>query len=275
MKAALCWLAFAVMAVVNGGFREAILKPRIGEAMAHVVSTILLTLTILGVTFIFIPWIQPSTLSEAWLIGAVWCTATLAFEFLAGHYVFGNPWEKFIADYKPANGRVWVLVPLTILVSAPLAFVGLPAQHVIPYLMSLAVGSLMLVLSIGRPHWCRWMLVALFAYAAPYNGWLAMSRPEEYVGFAQLAIIPLVAEYVRGPFKEHAPAIIGAIAVGQALIAGLMGLGGRCFTIGAIGAVVFLLAISPLGVGSALPFSFIVGLAAIFTSSRLADAQGI
>jgi hypothetical protein len=36
----------------------------------------------------------------------------LAFEFLAGHYLFGNPWERLLADYNIFRGRVWVTVLL-------------------------------------------------------------------------------------------------------------------------------------------------------------------
>ena len=35
---------------------------------------------------------------------------TLAFEFLAGHYLFGNSWERLLADYDVARGRIWPLV---------------------------------------------------------------------------------------------------------------------------------------------------------------------
>ena len=37
---------------------------------------------------------------------------TVAFEFLAGHYVFGNSWERLIADYDVFRGRIWILVLL-------------------------------------------------------------------------------------------------------------------------------------------------------------------
>jgi hypothetical protein len=38
---------------------------------------------------------------------------TLAFEFLAGHYLFGNPWSKLLADYNLLRGHIWVLVLIT------------------------------------------------------------------------------------------------------------------------------------------------------------------
>jgi hypothetical protein len=38
---------------------------------------------------------------------------TLAFEFLAGHYLFGAPWPQLLADYNVLRDRIWVLVLAT------------------------------------------------------------------------------------------------------------------------------------------------------------------
>jgi hypothetical protein len=60
-----------------------------------------------------IGWMRPTTTRVAWSIGALWVTLTLAFEFLAGHYVFGTPWRQLLADYNIFRGRIWVLVLVT------------------------------------------------------------------------------------------------------------------------------------------------------------------
>jgi len=46
---------------------------------------------------------------------------TVAFEFLFGHFVMGNPWEALLHDYNLVAGRVWVLV-LTWIAVAPIIF---------------------------------------------------------------------------------------------------------------------------------------------------------
>ena len=46
------------------------------------------------------------------MVGTVWVALTVAFEFVAGHYVFGNSWERLIADYNVFRGRIWILVLL-------------------------------------------------------------------------------------------------------------------------------------------------------------------
>jgi hypothetical protein len=68
---------------------------------------------ILLVAWLTIGWIDPGDVRCAVLIGVTWLGLTLAFEFLAGHYVFGTSREKILTDYNILRGRVWLLVPLT------------------------------------------------------------------------------------------------------------------------------------------------------------------
>jgi hypothetical protein len=66
-----------------------------------------------------IRWVAPAGLREAFLVGVLWVVLTVAFEFIAGHYLFGNPWPKLLADYDILHGRLWLLVLVTNLL-APL-----------------------------------------------------------------------------------------------------------------------------------------------------------
>jgi len=120
IRAFLAWLLMLVLAIVNGAFRQAVLIPRLGEATGHVVSTLLLSLLILLATWLSIPWVRPGTPRDAWFIGIGWLVLTLGFEFLAGHYLFGDPWATLLADYDVAAGRIWILVPITTLLAPAL-----------------------------------------------------------------------------------------------------------------------------------------------------------
>ncbi|MFO8077919.1 MAG: hypothetical protein R6U21_04705 [Thermoplasmatota archaeon] len=55
--------------------------------------------------------------TQAILVGLLWLVLTICFEFLAGHFVFNNPWEKLFADYNVFTGRIWILIPLTTFVA--------------------------------------------------------------------------------------------------------------------------------------------------------------
>lgn len=262
-KAALIWVAISLLAVSNGFFRVGVLNKRFTDGVAHVISTLILCAIIIAIAFATSDWMGYPTIGAAWLVSVGWLLATLAFEFLAGHYLFGNPWEKIISDYNVTKGRVWLLIPAIVLFAAPLAYHGFEAKWLPPYLVSNLVAASMLILAVTKPSVVRWLLALLFGYAFFWNSWIALSRPLEYQGFAELAIVPWYRDFITGPLRESGSALIISIAAGQMLIAIAAALGGRWLKPAAIGCCIFLLAIAPLGVGSAVPFSFIVSLAAV------------
>lgn len=121
-RALAIWFVMLLGAVANGAFREAVLTSRLGRGVAHAVSTVLLSLVILLVGWIATPWIAPRTLQDAWTIGVAWVGLTIAFEFLAGHFVFGRPWSDLLADYNLLAGRIWLMVLVVTLMTPVFAF---------------------------------------------------------------------------------------------------------------------------------------------------------
>lgn len=115
------WVVMAVVAVVNGSFREVVLIPRVGEYAGHVLSTALLVCVILLVSFVYF---QRTPIEYAYLelvtIGVLWTGLTVGFEFLVG-YVEGTPVSVTLGQYDVFAGQVWIAVPLTLLLS-PLVF---------------------------------------------------------------------------------------------------------------------------------------------------------
>lgn len=115
------WVVMAIVAVLNGGFREVVLIPRVGEYVGHVLSTALLVAAILLVSFVYF---QRTAIEyryvELVLIGIVWTVLTVGFEFLVG-YVEGTPVSVTVGQYNVLAGQVWIAVPLALL-SSPLVF---------------------------------------------------------------------------------------------------------------------------------------------------------
>ncbi|WP_135828436.1 hypothetical protein [Halorussus halobius] len=115
------WVAMAIVAVVNGGFREVILIPRVGKYIGHIISTGLLVAGILVISFVYF---QRTSIEysfvELVLIGLLWTILTVGFEFLVG-YVEGTPISVTLGQYNVLAGQVWIAVPLTLFVS-PLLF---------------------------------------------------------------------------------------------------------------------------------------------------------
>ena len=114
------WVGLAVLAITNGILREALLAPALGDGAAHVLSTLLLAAAVATVAALFVRRFAHEADRRTLLsIGGLWTVLTLAFEFGFGRYVVGKSWAVLLADYDVLAGRIWVLVPLTLLV-APL-----------------------------------------------------------------------------------------------------------------------------------------------------------
>lgn len=115
------WVLMAIVAILNGGFREVVLIPRVGDYPGHVLSTALLVVVILIVSFVYFWWTPIEyTQVELLLVGILWTVLTVGFEFLVG-YVEGTPISVTLGQYDVFAGQVWIAVPLTLLVS-PLLF---------------------------------------------------------------------------------------------------------------------------------------------------------
>ena len=113
-RALVIWFGLLLLASVNGFIREAVLIPQLGAAPGRAISALLLSVLVLAVSWFTLPWIRPRSIADTWAIGAVWVTLTLSFEFLAGHYLFGHPWPELLADYNVLQGRIWILVLVTV-----------------------------------------------------------------------------------------------------------------------------------------------------------------
>lgn len=114
------WLLLIPLAIANGVFREKVIRSRLAEYPAHVLSTLILSTVIALVVFVFVALVaEDEGAAELVILGAVWVALTVAFEFLFGHYVDGQSWSTLAYNYNLLEGRVWVLVLLTLLVAPP------------------------------------------------------------------------------------------------------------------------------------------------------------
>lgn len=112
------WFLFMVLAIVNAGLREGFYNSFLDELRSHQLSTFTLMLIIFICTFLVLRFSKIQlTDQQTFLMGTIWVIMTICFEFLAGHYAFGNSWDKLIADYNILNGKIWILIPITTFIS--------------------------------------------------------------------------------------------------------------------------------------------------------------
>jgi hypothetical protein len=125
------------------------------------------------------------------------------------------------------------------------------------------IAALMLVLMSWRwPPIGRLFFVVLFLFASQVNARLAFTRPGEYLAFARFTYLDGYRDFILGFFAQHTTVIVAAIAVGQFCIGLLLLFGGGALRLGVIGAIVFLVAVAPLGTGAGFPATLIMAWAA-------------
>jgi len=134
-----------------------------------------------------------------------------------------------------------------------------------PHLASIAIALLLAVAAWKRPNLGRALFVVLFALASLLNTYVALTAPDQYLDYAKLTESPVYRAIILGPFARHIVEYVLAIACGQAMIALGLTMRGLLARGAAVGGIVFLVAIAPLGVGSAFPSSLILagGLAVL------------
>lgn len=114
LKACAVWLAILGLAIANGVFREAMLRPSLGRAPSLVLSGLLLSGLIVAATYVSLPWLGVRTPRELLTIGAGWLVLTLAFEFSFG-WLRGKPLAQVLEAYTFREGNIW---PVVLLVTA-------------------------------------------------------------------------------------------------------------------------------------------------------------
>lgn len=131
LKYIITWIPMVFIAILNGTIRQVWYAKHMSELRAHQVSTltgILLFAIYIGlITGILVP----ASAMQALTIGLIWLGLTVAFEFLFGHFIAGQPWGRLLEDYNILAGRVWIALLIWVAI-APYLFYRLRAGAVIP-----------------------------------------------------------------------------------------------------------------------------------------------
>jgi hypothetical protein len=122
LKYSLAWFGMMVIAVMNGALRDGLYKPYIGDLSAHQISTVLLLVLLAAYFRTLASFWRLEAANQAWTIGVIWLALTLAFEFGFGHFIAGIPWEKLLHDYNVFAGRIWIFIPIWVLIGPYVIF---------------------------------------------------------------------------------------------------------------------------------------------------------
>lgn len=84
LKSLAVWAAILALAIVNGGLREAILVPTLGNTIGLALSGLLLSALIIAVSFATLPWLGVRRIAQLLAVGMGWAALTMVFEFTFG-----------------------------------------------------------------------------------------------------------------------------------------------------------------------------------------------
>ena len=133
--------------------------------------------------------------------------------------------------------------------------------YLIAYVISNLFALTLLFLSFKHVKLARLFFFLLFGWASWANWTTALNSSDDYLNYADLTFLPAYKNFILGWFSEHIRALVGFIAISQALITLSLLLKGWAYKLGVIGAAIFLLAIIPLGIGSAFPCTMVLAIA--------------
>jgi hypothetical protein len=123
-KYLLAWVPMVIIAVANGALRVTTFARVLPELRAHQLSTATGIVFMGAYIWLVIRLWPPATPRQALAVGGLWVVLTVAFEFVFGRLVMGNPWPRLLHDYDLLAGRLW-LVFLAWLAAAPWLFLRL------------------------------------------------------------------------------------------------------------------------------------------------------
>lgn len=224
-------------------------------------------------------WFVVIAVADSWVV-APWYMPFVYFLALGASAMHRAPWIRSL-PVRPHGWREWTemsnylaafvaatILAVVVIASRPISNVitgaiDVTTLNLYRQLGSSVVGMAMLMTAIKSPRWGRMLLSGIFVYAAGTNLRIAMTTPQDYLAFSEYAVLDVYRQFILGFFALHTAEVIGAIAIGQAAIAFLLATNGWPRRLGYYGAIVFLLAIVPLGVGSGFPCTVLMALAAV------------
>lgn len=114
-KYVLLWFPMLIIAIINGIGREWY-KKFTGELYGRQLSTIFLIL-FFGFYILWVIKKYPLKSDiQALQVGFLWLVLTLFFEFGFGRYR-GNSWNQLLAEYNILEGKLWILVPIWLVIA--------------------------------------------------------------------------------------------------------------------------------------------------------------
>jgi hypothetical protein len=145
------------------------------------------------------------------------------------------------------------------------------ADILIPYIVThvLILGLLIVCLKWPKAGKAVWGIV--FILAAAFNAYTATTNPQAYLGYGDHAI-GFYKNFINGIFSSHTALFVYLIAFGQLVVGILLLMKKKLFLLGILGGIIFFVAISPMGLGSAFPSTLLMAASLVILYRKLKNA---
>ena len=140
-----------------------------------------------------------------------------------------------------------------------------------PYVVTHAVTFLMILICYKWPKAGKVAWGIIFILAGIFNIFTVIRDPEAYLSYRDHAV-DFYKFFIDGVFRSFTIFIVSLIGIGQILVGIFLLRKGKLFLLGILGGIVFLVAIAPLGIGSAFPSTLLMAFSLILLPIRLKKA---
>lgn len=137
----------------------------------------------------------------------------------------------------------------------------------IPYVVTHGLTFVLIFICYKWPKIGKVAWGIIFILAGIFNIFTGNSNPQAYVDYGQHAV-GLYQKFIYGLFSSYTSLIVSLIASGQILVGIFLFMKRTLFLLGILGGILFLIAISPLGIGSAFPSTLLMAISMILLYSR-------
>lgn len=136
-----------------------------------------------------------------------------------------------------------------------------------PYVITHAITILLIFICYKWPKIGKVAWGTIFILAGIFNIYTGISNPQAYLTYSSHAV-DLYKKFINGIFSSSTSLIVSLIALGQILVGILLFMKRKSFLMGILGGIIFLVAISPLGIGSAFPSTLLMAISLILLYIR-------
>jgi hypothetical protein len=137
----------------------------------------------------------------------------------------------------------------------------------IPYTITNVSALLLIFICYKWPKVGKVAWGIIFILAGIFNIYTVISNPQAYIAYGQGAV-GLYQKFIYGLFSSYTSLIVSFIALGQILVGIFLFMKRTLFFGGILGGVIFLVAISPLGLGSAFPSTLLMSVSLVILYMR-------